>query len=178
MIDQISLENFNEIFDKTYNNVLKFVVCKCSNMDDVNDIVQEIYIELYKKLMKANDIQNIDSYILGIAKNKINKHYGLLYKFKMLSLNSHDVKEQEIIENIPSDIDVEDITIKAMDLEIVWKELRKKKLIVQKIFYLYYNLDFTIKEIARELSLGESYIKNCLYRTLKELQKFMRKDGE
>lgn len=157
MIDQISLEKFNEIFDKTYNNVLKFVVCKCSNMDDVNDIVQEIYIELYKKLMKANDIQNIDSYILGIAKNKINKHYGLLYKFKMLSLNSHDVKEQEIIENIPSDIDVEDITIKAMDLEIVWKELRKKKLIVQKIFYLYYNLDFTIKEIARELSLGESY---------------------
>ena len=133
---------------------------------------------MYKKLMKANDIQNIDSYILGIAKNKINKHYGLLYKFKMLSLNSHDVKEQEIIENIPSDIDVEDITIKAMDLEIVWKELRKKKLIVQKIFYLYYNLDFTIKEIARELSLGESYIKNCLYRTLKELQKFMRKDGE
>ncbi len=178
MIDQISLEKFNEIFDKTYNNVLKFVVCKCSNMDDVNDIVQEIYIELYKKLMKANDIQNIDSYILGIAKNKINKHYGLLYKFKMLSLNSHDVKEQEIIENIPSDIDVEDITIKAMDLEIVWKELRNKKLIVQKIFYLYYNLDFTIKEIARELSLGESYIKNCLYRTLKELQKFMRKDGE
>ncbi len=178
MIDQISLEKFNEIYDKTYNNVLKFVVCKCSNMDDVNDIVQEIYIELYKKLMKANDIQNIDSYILGIAKNKINKHYGLLYKFKMLSLNSHDVKEQEIIENIPSDIDVEDITIKAMDLEIVWKELRKKKLIVQKIFYLYYNLDFTIKEIARELSLGESYIKNCLYRTLKELQKFMRKDGE
>lgn len=178
MIDQISLEKFNEIYDKTYNNVLKFVVCKCSNMNDVNDIVQEIYIELYKKLMKANDIQNIDSYILGIAKNKINKHYGLLYKFKMLSLNSHDVKEQEIIENIPSDIDVEDITIKAMDLEIVWKELRKKKLIVQKIFYLYYNLDFTIKEIARELSLGESYIKNCLYRTLKELQKFMRKDGE
>ncbi len=150
MIDQISLEKFNEIYDKTYNNVLKFVVCKCSNMNDVNDIVQEIYIELYKKLMKANDIQNIDSYILGIAKNKINKHYGLLYKFKMLSLNSHDVKEQEIIENIPSDIDVEDITIKAMDLEIVWKELRKKKLIVQKIFYLYYNLDFTIKEIARE----------------------------
>ncbi len=178
MIDQISLEKFNEIYDKTYNNVLKFVVCKCSNMDDVNDIVQEIYIELYKKLMKANDIQNIDSYILGIAKNKINKHYGLLYKFKMLSLNSHDVKEQEIIENIPSDIDVEDITIKVIDLEIVWKELRKKKLIVQKIFYLYYNLDFTIKEIARELSLGESYIKNCLYRTLKELQKFMRKDGE
>ena len=38
-------------------------------------------------------------------------------------------------------------------------------------------MDFTIKEIAMELNLSESYIKNCLYRTLKELQKYMGKVG-
>lgn len=178
MIDQVNLKKFNEIYDKTYNNVLKFVVCKCSNMEDVNDIVQEIYIALYKKITEDYDIQNIDSYILGIAKNKINKHYGLLYKFKKLSLNNHDDDELELIENIPSNVDIESITIKDVDLEIIWKQLKKKKLIIQKIFYLYYNLDFTIKEIANELHSNESYIKNCLYRTLKELQKFMRKDDK
>lgn len=177
MIDQICLKKFENIYDKTYNNVLKFVVCKCSNMEDVNDIVQEIYIELYKKMIKRNEIQNIESYILGIAKNKVNKHYGLFYKFKTLSLNKINDSEQEIIENIPSDIDIENITIKDVDLQIIWEELKKKKMIIQKIFYLYYNLDFTIKEIANELFLSESYIKNCLYRTLKELQKFMGKDG-
>ena len=50
MIDQINLKKFKNIYDKTYNNVLKFVVCKCSNMEDVNDIIQEIYISLYKKI--------------------------------------------------------------------------------------------------------------------------------
>ncbi len=178
MIGQINLKKFNEIYDKTYNNVLKFVVCKCSNMEDVNDIVQEIYIELYKKITEYYDIQNIESYIIGIAKNKINKHYGLLYKFKTLYLNNHDDNELELIENIPSNVDIESITIRDVDLEIIWKQLKKKNIIIQKIFYLYYNLDFTIKEIANELSLNESYIKNCLYRTLKELQKFMRKDGK
>lgn len=178
MIDQVSLKKFNEIYDKTYNNVLKFVVCKCSNMEDVNDIIQEIYIELYKKITKYNEIQNIESYILGIAKNKVNKHYGLLYKFKVFSLNCKDDNELEQIESIPSNVDIESITIKDIDLEIIWEELKKKKIVIQKIFYLYYNLDFTIKEIASELSLSESYIKNCLYRTLKELQKFMRKDGK
>ncbi len=177
MIDQINLKKFNEIYDKTYNNVLKYVVCKCSNMEDVNDIVQEIYIELYKKITEDYDIQNIEAYIIGIAKNKIKKHYGLLYKFKMLSLNNHD-DELELIENIPSNVDIESITIKDVNLEIIWKQLKKKKIIIQKIFYLYYNLDFTIKEIANELHLNESYIKNCLYRTLKELQKFARKDGK
>lgn len=178
MIDQINLKKFNEIYDKTYSKVLKFVVCKCFDIEDVNDIVQETYIELYKKMTKINDIQNIESYILGIAKNRINKHYGLLYQFKTLSLNSKDNKEQELIENIPSNIDIENIIIKGVDLEIIWEELKKKKIIIQKIFFLYYSLDFTITEIASELNLGESYIKNCLYRTLKELQKFIGKDGK
>lgn len=178
MIDQENLKKFNEIYDRTYNNVLKFVVCKCSNMEDVNDIVQEIYVELYRKIQKINDIQNIESYIMGIAKNKVNKHYGLLYRFKTLSLNSKEDNTLELINNIPSDIDIENIVIKDIDVEIIWEQLKKKKTIIQKIFYLYYNLDFTIKEIARELSLSESYIKNCLYRTLKELQRFMRKDGK
>ncbi len=39
MIDQINLKKFKNIYDKTYNNVLKFVVCKCSNMEDVKDII-------------------------------------------------------------------------------------------------------------------------------------------
>ncbi len=178
MIDQINLKKFNDIYDKTYNKVLKFVVCKCSNMEDVNDIVQEIYIELYEKITENYDIQNIESYVIGISKNKIKKHYGLLYKFKTLYLNHHDGDEFELIENIPSNVDIESITIRDVDLEIIWKQLKKKKIIIQKIFYLYYNLDFTIKEIVHELHLNESYIKNCLYRTLKELQKFMRKDDK
>lgn len=177
MINQLNLKKFNEIYDKTYNNIQKFVVCKCSNIEDVNDIIQEIYIELYKKISNIEKIKNIDSYLIGIAKNKISKHYGLLYKFKTLSLNIKDDTNLEIIDNIPDIIDIENIAIKGVDLESIWEQLKKKKIVIQKIFYLYYNLDFTIKEIANELNLSESYIKNCLYRTLKELQKFMRKDG-
>lgn len=175
MINQINLKKFNEIYDKTYSKVVKYVVCKCSNIEDVNDIIQEVYIDVYRKIEKIDDKQNVEAYILGIAKNKINKHYGLLYKFKTISLNSKDIKEQELIENISDDIDIEKIIIKDIDLEVIWEYLKKKKAIIGKIFYLYYNLDFTIKEIAKELTLSESYIKNCLYRTLKELQKFMRK---
>lgn len=177
MIDQLNLKKFNEVYDKTYNNTLRFVVCKCSDIEDVNDIIQEVYIELYKKIANIENIQNVDSYIIGIAKNKIRKHYGLLYKFKTLSLNSRDEHDLEIIDNIPDVTDIESITINGIDLEIIWEQLKKKRIEIQRIFYLYYNMDFTIKEIAMELNLSESYIKNSLYRTLKELQKYMGKVG-
>ncbi len=176
MIDQVNLKKFNYIYDKTYDNVLRFVICKCSNIDDVNDIIQEIYIEVYKKLLKNDDINNIESYIIGIAKNKIKKHYNLLYKFKTISIFSSKDENLKVIDNIPDDVNIENIILEKDDIEEIWKYLRNKKIDIQKIFYLYYNLDLTIKEIAHELNLSESYIKNGLYRTLKELKEVLRKD--
>ena len=73
------LNEFNEVYNKTYNIVVKYVVCKCNNVDDINDIIQDAYIALYKQLLKNNDIDNINNYVIGIAKNKINKYYGLSY---------------------------------------------------------------------------------------------------
>ena len=73
------------MYNKTYNIVVKYVVCKCNNVDDINDIIQDAYIALYKQLLKNNDIDNINNYVIGIAKNKINKYYGVSYKIKNIS---------------------------------------------------------------------------------------------
>ena len=42
MIDQKTLDEFSKIYDETYNDVLRYVVCKCSNISDVEDIIQNI----------------------------------------------------------------------------------------------------------------------------------------
>lgn len=176
MIDQLNLKQFNSIYKKTYDQVLKYIVCKCSNMDDVNDIIQETYFEFYNAMKKNMRIENIENYIIGIAKNKVKKHYTLLYKLKTVSLFSSISEEIELIDTIKSDVDIEKIIIDTDNTEKIWNYLKSKKIIIQKIFYLYYELDLTIKEISKELNIGESYTKNCLYRTLKELQKFLGKD--
>ncbi|MBE5820875.1 MAG: sigma-70 family RNA polymerase sigma factor [Clostridiales bacterium] len=176
MVDQLNLKQFNSIYEKTYNQVLKYIVCKCSNMEDVNDIIQETYIEVYNAIVKKKKIEDFEKYIIGIAKNKVNKYYTLLYRLQNISIFPTKNDEIELLDNIKSDIDVEQIIIKADDIEKIWDYLKTKKIIIQKVFYLYYELDLTIKEIANELNIGESYTKNCLYRTLKELQEFLGKD--
>lgn len=176
MIDQLNLRKFNDVYNKTYNCVLKYVVSKCSNIDDVNDIIQEIYLEVYNMINKKKSIDNLNKYIIGIAKNKIKKYYGLLYKIRTVSLFKTRDDDFDLLDNIKSNINIEEIILKDYDIDIIWNYLKSKKAVIQKIFYLYYELDLTIKEISNELKVGESYIKNYLYRTLKELQDLFRKD--
>ena len=56
MSAQISLENFEEIYKATYNSTLKYIICKCSNIEDVNDLLQDTYVELYKILKRKKEI--------------------------------------------------------------------------------------------------------------------------
>lgn len=176
MIDQLYLEQFNKIYDKTYNKVLRFIVCKCSNMEDVNDIIQEVYLDFYNALIKGKNIDDFEKYIIGIAKNKVKKYYSFLYRIKTISIFSKNYDEVDIIDTIISNVDIEKIVCNDIDIEFIWEYLKTKKIIIQKIFYLYYELDLKIKDISKELDVSESYTKNCLYRTLKELQELLGKD--
>ena len=157
------LNEFNEIYDKTYDIVVKYVVCKCNNIDDVNDIIQDIYIALYKQLSKNNNIENINQYVIGIAKNKINKYNGKSYKIKNLFTKAE-------INNLKNNINIEKNIVDKDNLEEIWKYLKNKDIIIFKIFYLYYVESLTIKEISKQLNINESNVKNYLYRTLKELK--------
>ena len=89
MIDQETLKTFDEIYDKTYADILKYVICNCSNIEDVKDIVQNIYLELLKVLNNKITYNNVNAYIMGIAKNKVKEYYQFNYKAKIISLFSN-----------------------------------------------------------------------------------------
>lgn len=171
MASQINLEKFNDIYDKTYSDIMKYVIVKCHNINDANDIIQDVYFELWKILNKKEVFDtNIKSFLIGIAINKIKKHYSIVQRFKTISFFDKDFNDIELIDNIKSDIDIEDLVIKSDDWNSVWKYLKNKKnQDIPKVFYLYYKLGLSLKEISNELDKSESYIKNLIYRTLKEL---------
>ena len=179
MIDQETLDTFDRLYYDTYQDVLKYVVVNCSNIEDVKDIVQNVYLEVLKKLDNKN-IQMNKTYIIGIAKNKIKDYYRFNYKAKILSLFSSikDDKDNNLIDTIANDINIEKIVIKNQDINFIWKYLKKQKPIISKIFFLYYYMDYNIKEISLELNINESNVKNYLYRTLNKLNSLMKGKGE
>ncbi len=176
MFKQKYLNFFEIVYKKTYDRTLNYIVLNCRDMDDVNDIVQDTYIELYKIIYKKKitSLDNPSAYVIGIAKNKLKKYYSFKYKFNNISLFSGN--DSELIDFAKSDINIENIIITENNMENIWLFLKKKKAIVGKIFYFHYYLDMTIKEISEELQVKESTIKSNLYRTLKEMNELFGKE--
>lgn len=175
MSTQISFKNFEPIYNKTYKEVLNYVVVHCNSLEDVNDIIQDTYIELYKKLKKSNriDLENIKAFIIGIAKNVLKKYYRIHYKEKN-NIISLENEELQIEDNI--DIELEFIT--KENVSYIWNILQNKNIQIAKIFYLYYGLDMKIIDIARELNITESATKNYIYRTIKELKNSLKESED
>lgn len=171
MASQSNLKKFNIIYEKTYSDILKYIIIKCHNVSDANDIIQEVYLEFWKILNKKSiDDVNIKNYLIGISINKIKKHYTIMQRIKTVSIFHKNEKDIELIDNLKDDINIENIIINEDDWNHIWVHIKSKKnQDTPKIFYLHYVLGLSIKDISKELKVSESYVKNIIYRTLKEL---------
>jgi DNA-directed RNA polymerase specialized sigma24 family protein len=78
--------------------------------------------------------------------------------------------------DIPSLENIENDIFNKLEAEEIWKYLKKKRVEVVKVFYLYFYLDFKISEIAHILNMSDSKVKNILYRNIKEMKERINKD--
>lgn len=167
------VDKFNKIYNDTYKDVVKYVVCRCKRIDDVSDIVQNIYLEVLKSL-KNKDINK--NYIIGISNHKIKDYYRFRYRKKEISIEEPDQNNITLYEKIPSNIDIVNNYITNNDIDKVWAYLNKKSIIISRIFYLYYYMGYKIKEISQILNISEINVKHYLYRTLNELNTYLGGD--
>jgi RNA polymerase sigma-70 factor (ECF subfamily) len=184
---------FGEIYESTNKAVFAFITAKCSRSADIADIFQDVYMELYKLLVKrgADYVTNDKALVLRIAKQKLARYYSLLTRLKMyiskpqqdgdednypleeLSFEESGLLSSETlsIEDVAADgFLTEEFIVNQSLLESAKDYLRSKPEIVRKVFYLHFYSDMTIKETAKALHISESSVKNKLYRTLKELR--------
>ena len=75
-------------------------------------------------------------------------------------------------------MDLEAETIKKLNAEAVWKYIKSKNIKVIKVFYLYYCVELKISQIAKELSMSESNVKNILYRNIKDIKENVKIEGD
>ncbi|MDD4658168.1 MAG: sigma factor-like helix-turn-helix DNA-binding protein, partial [Eubacteriales bacterium] len=120
-------------------------------------------------------------FVMRIARQKVYRHYSLLARLKFavpLSVADEDGNEINIADLESDDCSLDISMLNSALLAEIRSALSAKPQIVQKIFLMRYSLDLTIPEIAELLSVGESYVKNKLYRTINELRElYVGKDG-
>jgi RNA polymerase sigma-70 factor (ECF subfamily) len=179
MVDPVVTSRFNEIYDSAYKPVVSFITARCRGTADIGDITQETFMELYRILSKrgADYPQNGKAMALKIARQKLARHYSLMERLR--NIVPLIVENEDDDEMLLSDMEadaflVEDFAVDRMTLESARQLLKQKPEDVKKIFYLFYDVDLTIAEIAKELSISESNVKHKLYRTLKEFRDLLQ----
>jgi len=170
---------FNEIYEVTNKAVLSYVTAKCCNTSDIQDIVQDTYVELYQIIEKrgVDYIKNEKALCLRIARQKLSRYYSLVERLKMfvpITITNKDGEEVEASSFEADSFLTEDFAVNQILIEEVRRFIAQKPQDVKKVFYLFYDVGHTIPEIAQLLSMSESNVKHKLYRTLKELRTLLQ----
>lgn len=170
---------FQELYDATHEKVLAYIIVKCGNTEDIADIFQETYMEIVSVIRKRGTayMKNPDAFVMQIAKRKVYQHYKLLERL-------HDTIEKYRVEENDSEsspvemVSLEETIMTRITVDMAIEYLEQKDELTRKIFYLYYYMEQTIREISELFLIKESTVKNKLYRTLKELREYLlERDG-
>lgn len=180
MIDPNITTFFNEVYDSTHKVILIYLTGKCQNLSDVNDICQDVYFEFYKILSNKgiNYIRNPQGLLRRLARRKMHQFYQTKEhsgEIKIVSLEE-PVGEAAVFKIEPSSVEVMDTSEDEILIEDIHQFLKQKPDDIQKIFYLHFELEQTIEQIAKKLSMKESTVKSKLYRTREELRRRYQKE--
>lgn len=168
-------KRFRQIYDKTYSRTAALILAKSRQSADAADLIQEVYLELYKILQRRGPayIQNPDAMVGRLTKQALARYYRTMNKRMEVYAEPSENEITAEMEDIQA-LSVEEITVDRTILAWTDQYLASRGDDVRKIFHLYYRFGMKIPEIARLMEKTESHIKNKLYRTLKEISAYWK----
>lgn len=169
-------EKVAEIYQATYDDMLKFVVSRCRNPSDVPDILQNTYLCFFRRLKKRGDVRDPKSYLYRIARHELFKSYGV-WRRDSGNIPAFSGQEGENFDDIEAELQTETDDASMSSGEI-WASVRKGDVLTFKIFVLYFGYDEKLCDIARLLHISESNVKNRLYRTVRKIREEFRLERE
>lgn len=168
------VKQFEQIYLQTYSSVLGYTLKKCGKIEDIEDILQEIYTELFQILLQKEEsyIKCPEGFMIQLAKSRIYQYYCEKAREKVCEyVENLEAAEQEAAVSMEEcRTDWEDILLDRLTAQEVMEYVSQKDELTKEVFYQHYFQDRTLKEIAKSCGVREMTVKNRLYRTLKELR--------
>ena len=155
---------FDEIYRKYTKKIYSISLSYLKNKEDAEGVVQEVFLNLWRKRADLKDQSNFDAYLFTITYNTIRK------RFRKLS------RERKYQENYSRTISIGDDSTNA---EIEYKNLvelaetaisrlseRQKE-----VYHLNMQEGMTSEEISKKLGISRRTVENHLYRAKAYLKK-------
>jgi RNA polymerase sigma-70 factor (ECF subfamily) len=152
------------------------VINKCGNILDVEDILQNIYARFFRRIVKKGhgDIDNPEAFLINIAKFECKNYFTGLRRRSAMS-NFTDFSDEQMYE-IEAEMTknsrgLEDVLCNEILAREIFEDIATQDDVTGKIFYLHFVCDKKLDEVAKELDINISSVKNKLYRTIERQRK-------
>lgn len=161
-------ERFEMIYNKTYDYIYKYLIVKADSRETAEDILQSVYLNLYKRMLAGDRILEPKHYLMRSAR------HGLTDYYRSKKVNDSIDDGVEIVdEKALNSLENDD----GFTYEEILQTLKNSDEVTYRIFILHFGHDYTIERTAKALGLAESTVKSKMYRALKKLRKEI-KEGE
>ena len=167
----VNKDLYSLIIDKYHNELFKFAYNIVGNYETTEDLLQEIFLKLYKNLKKYNSekasfrtwmYRVANNHILSYLKSKDNRNNGHIEYDDAFQKGNTDIeKEIEKEEEI------------NLILKIMNSILKPKAL---KIMMLHYFSELSVKEISESTMIPEKTIYKSIKSSLDKIKKEVAQD--
>jgi RNA polymerase sigma-70 factor (ECF subfamily) len=156
--------SFDEIYGKYNRKIYFFSLSYLKNKDDAEGVVQEVFLNLWRKRAELKDQYNIDSYLFKIAHNLIRKHFNKLSRERKFIEDY--LKSSTMVDNSAgTDFEFEIL------LELAEKAINKLPSRQKSVYYLSMREGLTSEEISVKLNISKRTVENHLHRAKLYLKK-------
>lgn len=143
--------DFEEIYEKYFKDVYRFIFSICRNEHIAEEITQETFFKALKNIDKYNENGKLYIWLCQIAKNT---YYTMYKKNKNIEEMAEITSDENLLQKIVDKETAIDIYIKIHQLEEPYKE----------VFYLRTFCDLSFKEIGSIYNKQENWARVIYYR--------------
>lgn len=158
------VDSFSVLVNRHKVNVYQLILKVLQNREDAEDIAQEVFIKVFKKLKAFKGEAKFSTYLYRVAYNT-----AISYKRKNM-LSKASLNESILDSHITND---NEVTEKESHYELLNESIKQLDSESQVLLDLYYRKSLPIKELVQIMNLTEANIKVKLHRIRKKLQVFM-----
>ncbi len=167
-IKEDSYVNYNKLFERYYARLCQYVFSMLKNKEDSEDVVQELFLNLWNNRKKIVINGNISAYLYKMAKNQTLNFIRSTASYRNLLENWETTQPCFYEEN---QLETDEFRIALFDCINHLPERSRQVLLFHRIKGL------KQKEIAEKLTITVKTIKNQIWTSLQKLRKCLVAKG-
>jgi RNA polymerase sigma-70 factor (ECF subfamily) len=160
-------QKITQLYEQWRGSVYRYLILVTGNFAEAEEVTQETFLQLYRCLLKGQDIENVRSWIFRVAHNcAINQRANRKY---LVSMDSESWDKLFQLRQDPN-LDPEQSVLEQESHQQLQRVFRMLSPLQQQCLLLRAE-GFRYEQIAEILNIGLSNVAQSLHRSIKKLMR-------